>query len=222
MGTLTKYRLDKLDCEIFFETGTGTGASLQHAICNGRFKKFYSCEIHSATYQKVNKIFSNYPAVTIINKDSIEALLYLLPQIDPNKRILFFLDAHFPGETEKEFNATDRKSDSTSLPLKRELKLIHKLRPESDDIIIIDDLRIYEDGDYENGNIPKGFANLKDSDRDLSFVDLLFPNRLISRFFSDDGYMIISPKENTLNFSKLSIFYRAKRSLMKNLRKLFG
>jgi len=73
MGTLTKYRLDNSDCEIFFETGTGTGASLQHALDAGNFDKLFSCEIDPNTYNKVDKIFSKFENVEILNKDSISS-----------------------------------------------------------------------------------------------------------------------------------------------------
>ena len=221
MGTLTKYRLDNSDCEIFFETGTGTGASLQHALDAGNFDKLFSYEIDPNTYNKVDKIFSKFENVEILNKDSISSLKYLLPKIDSNIRVLFFLDAHFPGETEEEFNPNDRKSDLTSLPLKEEIKLIYQFRPKSNDVIIIDDLRIYEDGDYDNGNVPKGYANLKDNQRDLSFIEELFPDRIIRRFYDAEGFMIILPAENNFTLTRLSAVYRAKRSIKRNLKKFF-
>ena len=37
MGTLRKYDLQHTKCQVFFETGTGLGHSLKHALDNGNF-----------------------------------------------------------------------------------------------------------------------------------------------------------------------------------------
>ena len=52
MGTLRKYNLNKCHCEYFFETGTGLGSSLRHALHNGNFKKILILEIHQTTPEK--------------------------------------------------------------------------------------------------------------------------------------------------------------------------
>ncbi len=40
MGTLRKYELKTADCKVFFETGTGLGHSLLHALDNGNLTYF--------------------------------------------------------------------------------------------------------------------------------------------------------------------------------------
>lgn len=219
MGTLRKYDLSSCDCVYFFETGTGLGASLRHALHNGRLKKLFSTEIHKQTALKAQAIFQDKPAVEIINENSTIALKKILPLIDPFEPILFFLDAHFPGEVGENYSYDQNIHDDVTMPLKEELKIIKTLRPNSRDILIVDDLNLYEDGPFENGNIIKSYANIKEEERDLSFVSEIFEDKDIVRDFRDEGYLILKPLGSTFCLRKLPIFYRLTRSLIKNANK---
>jgi hypothetical protein len=219
MGTLRKYDLSSCGCIYFFETGTGLGASLRHALHNGRLKKLFSTEIHEQTAIKAQALFQNKPAVEIINENSTIALKKILPLLDPYKPILFFLDAHFPGEVSENYSYDQNVHDDVTMPLKEELKIIKTLRPTSPDILIVDDLNLYEDGPFENGNIVKSYANIKNEERDLSFVSEIFGDKNISRDFRDEGYLILKPYGSTFCLRELPMLYRLKRSLIKNANK---
>jgi len=69
VGSLTRFDLAIYDCDIFFETGTGTGTSLLHALNNGRFEKFYSVEIHPRTAERASLRFQEHANLRIINSD---------------------------------------------------------------------------------------------------------------------------------------------------------
>jgi hypothetical protein len=221
MGTLRKYALNDTGCDIFFETGTGLGHSLKHALDNGKFKKIYSSEIHTETALKAQKLFEKNISVKIINANSLTALKEVLTKVPLSTPICFFLDAHFPGEVEKDFNYSNNVPNNQSMPLKDELIFISSLRKDSEDIIIIDDLKLYEDGPFANGVIDKNFANIPDSFRDLSFVYQLYPLKKIERDYQDDGYLIIKPQTSSFSLKKVSQFYRFKRSLKKNIARFF-
>ena len=96
MGSLTRFDLAIYDCDIFFETGTGTGASLLHALNNGRFEKIYSVEIHPKTAERAYLRFQEHANQKIINSDSASALRSILPQIHADIRILLFFRCPFP------------------------------------------------------------------------------------------------------------------------------
>ncbi len=214
MGTLRKYDLTKCGCSVFFETGTGTGASLLHAYESGRFSKLYSVEIDAGTAALAARKFAQYGEVTIINADSESALNEYLPRIDRNARVLFFLDAHFPGEVAKDFAGyTSDTPKLLKLPLARELQILQKARPDCDDIIIIDDLRIYEDGRYEHGNLALAEQILRPAERNIDFVHEIFPDRNIVRDYRDEGYVIITPKHRPFALKRLSLAYRFRRRL---------
>jgi hypothetical protein len=103
-------------------------------------------------------------------------------------KVLFFLDAHFPGADFKGSKYNVFAVDA--IPLKEELLLIKKYRPNCQDVIICDDARIYVIDDYQNGNVewlqvPGG----------MSFVYEIFPDRKINLDLSDEGYIIIGRKD---------------------------
>lgn len=222
MGTLRKYELKTANCKVFFETGTGLGHSLLHALDNGNFDLLYSSEIHDATAKRAKECFKKNKNVEILNMISLSALKNILINISPDTSILFFLDAHFPGEVEDGFSYTSNVPSVTSMPLKEELELIATFRPNSRDVIIVDDLKLYEDGPFANGSIAKGFANISESHRSLEFIDDLYPEKKIHRNYQDDGYLIIQPKDLDFDLRKVSNFYRFKRQVKKNLKKLIN
>ncbi len=216
MGTLRKWELKDNGCNIFFETGTGTAASLEHALNNGKFDKLYSVEINTETAEKAKKKFNKNNKVTILNSDSISALKLILPKLNNDDKLFFFLDAHFPGEVSSHFDGYDKENfDHISLPLEEELKLIKSIRPETDDIIVVDDLRIYEDADYESGNLPSDFQDLPEKIRNIDFAQNIFNTRIIQKLLFGEGYLLITPKKSAFTLKKLSNFYRIKQKLIK-------
>lgn len=217
MGTLRKYRIDNSSCNIFIETGTGLGHSLRHALHAKIFEKLLSTEIHEETYLTVQKKFSEFKNVKISNKKSLEFLNDELPKIPTSKKILFYLDAHFPGEVSNGFNYRNNIHDETSFPLINELNSIKQIRPTSQDIIIIDDLCLFENGDFENGNVAEDFANIGQK-TGIFDIESLFSDRKILRDYRDEGYLLILPQESRFELKYLSLIFRLKRSLYKNLK----
>ena len=103
MGSLRAFNLTLFQCNVFFETGTGTGASLHYAWRHHPFfKKLYSSEIHEGTAAAAASHFKEVESIEILHADSASALRRVLPRVGRKDRILFFLDAHFPGEVSKE------------------------------------------------------------------------------------------------------------------------
>ncbi len=214
MGTLRKYERSQSGCNVFFETGAGTGASLEHAISNGGFDHYYSVEIHDETARKAKAYFEGKKNVTILNCDSASAsgLKEVLPKLSKSDKVFFFLDAHFSGEVSDKFCGYDEvEINKVNLPLENELELIRKMRPPSQDIVVVDDLRIYEDGEYENGNLPVGMLNLPEAIRNIDFVYRIFAGHAIFRLFFDEGYLLIMSKGSTFSLKKLSKLYRFQR-----------
>jgi len=219
MGTLTKYDLSGTDCAVFFETGTGHGYSLCHALNSGKsFEKLYSIEIHRPTARRAQRKFSKYNKVEILCTDSISALKLVLPSIPIHKPIFFFLDAHFPGEVESGFEYEKHTPTQVSMPLEEELNLIHTARPSSNDIIVVDDWRIYELGNYENGNIRNGFANISEEWRDSQFLQQVPKSKIIEKLSFDDGYLLIKPAKSKFTLKKISPLFKAWRSIKRALR----
>ena len=205
MGTLANFSIRHIPCDVFVETGTGAGASLMHAIFSRRFKKLFSVEIHEASAKRVAHKFRKFKQVEIYNTDSASALLDILKRVAAYDRVFFFLDAHFPGEFSKQFHGYDEVvPDQIALPLESELSLIQQWRPDRQDVIVVDDLRLYEDGPFERGNLPPGFANIPPEFRNLDFVQRTFPDRTILRDYRDEGYLFILSPGVSFSFGDLS------------------
>jgi hypothetical protein len=206
MGSLSKYSLRNLDCDIFVETGTGSGASLRHALLSRSFRRLFSVEIHEPSARRLIDAFSRHTEVSIYNSDSESALIDIFKRIKDSDKVFFFLDAHFPGEFSNQFSGYEScVADRTTLPLEHELALIKKYRPNCRDVIVVDDLRLYEEGPFEHGNLPSGFANIPDDMRDINFVAKLFPDRHVARDYRDEGYLFILPPGGSFAFTSLGL-----------------
>jgi hypothetical protein len=217
MGYLNKFNLKTSLCNVFVETGTGGGKSLKHAYFNGNFKKLFSVEAFKDTALAAQAMFQKHGTVEIINDTSESALHKILPRLNSEDRVFFFLDAHFVGEMSSSFQGyKSNVANEVNLPLRNELKLIREYRPNSNDIIVVDDLRLYEDGPYANGNVPPDYANIPPAMRNIDFVYEIFGDRKIVRDFDDEGYLLILPQDSEFALNKLSILqYISKKFLEK-------
>ena len=181
MGILKNFDLSHyIGYDAYVETGTGAGNTLLKAYPN--FKQCYSVDMDP---QWIDKGKQNFPNAIFENDLSTVALeKWLRLDLLAVDKVLFFLDAHFPGSDYHgqpyDVNAAN------AVPLEEELNLIKKYRPNSKDIIICDDARIYTTGPFEHGNtdwlqVPGG----------LNFVYNIFPTAHIMLNYNEEGYIII-------------------------------
>ncbi len=194
MGSISRFNLNKIIKEYntiyFFETGTGQGYGIEHAV-KSPFKKILSTEIVPQLAKKASKKFTLFAQVSILESDSIKALTNELPNL--NNNCIFWLDAHFPGADAgmKKYDAMD--DESIRLPLENEINLIKKIRRGFNDVFIIDDLRIYENGLYQHGNAPLD-TRPRDS-RNIDFIRQQFSrSHLIAKLYLDEGYLLLLPR----------------------------
>jgi hypothetical protein len=181
--------IKKYDLEYYVETGTGQGDCLTFALKH-KFKGFYSVEIYPQIYEIAKNKFKNFVNCEILQGNSYEKLPEILTQLEGN--ILFFLDAHFPG-ADFHFETYDSTKDyDTRLPLKKELETIKINRSNNKDVFIIDDLRVYEDNNYTDGN----WSLRKEVGGDgIDFVYELFgQSHNIEKDLRYQGYLILTPK----------------------------
>ena len=183
MGRLRDFNLKDYGCSVYVETGTGKCVTLSKAIPD--FEKCYSVDMDPIL---VKSAIERFPNAKIVNSLSIGALeKWLKEDLVNDEHVLFFLDAHFPGS---DFNGVPYDvSAPNAVPLQEELILINKYRPNSKDVIICDDARIYTSGPFESGNtdwlqVPGGYQ----------FIEYLFPDAKISFSYSEEGYIIIDKR----------------------------
>ncbi|MBK9570300.1 MAG: hypothetical protein IPO53_10585 [Chitinophagaceae bacterium] len=195
MGFISQFDLGRIIREYqvthFFETGTWKGDAVAFALLFP-FKKIYSAEIIPEIAGEAKARFITEPRVTIVEGKSIDALTAELPAINGN--CIFWLDAHFPGADAGLVEYDFIKDEDIRLPLEQELAVIHRLRKDFRDVIIIDDLRVYEDGDFENGAAPSD--TLPTKNRNLDFIGLLFgDSHFALKSYKSEGYLLLFPKD---------------------------
>ncbi len=207
MGSIKRFNIPRLyhqyKLQYFFETGTWKGDGLAYAA-KTPFKKLYSSEIVESIAKEAEGRFKNDNRIQIINDASTNALKKYLPQIDGS--CLFWLDAHFPGAEEglQEYNQT--KDETIKLPLHIELEIIASRIKRFNDVILIDDLRIYEEGGFESGNMPAHIE--RPANYSINFVfDLFADTHQIVKSFRNEGYLYLLPKTALSPLSASQNFY---------------
>jgi len=193
MGSLKRFNLDRIigkyNLSYLFETGTWKGDSIAYAQ-KSPFQKIYSSEIIPEIADKARNRFNNKPNIEIITSNSIDALKTNADKIDGN--CLFWLDAHFPGAEEGLSGYNDTQQDDIKLPLEKEIEIIASREKKYQDVIIIDDLRIYEDGPFRHGNMPEHIHRPRN--RDLAFISqALASTHIIQKSYWDEGYILLLP-----------------------------
>jgi len=201
MGTLRAFSVgnikEQFGLEHYIETGTGSGECLAFAI-QYRFKSYASVEVHPELAAQATEKFKQVESCRIFQGKSADNLPLMLADTFKTKNLepcLFFMDAHFPG-ADFGFAAYDAEPDiKIRIPLEEELRLICKLRDTYRDVFICDDLRIYQDGDYQDGNWP---AREKLGADGIGFIYELFSaTHDITLFNLHQGYIVITPKKIT-------------------------
>lgn len=203
MGDIKIYDIEpaikKWDIKNFVETGTLRGDAIEYAR-QYPLERYISFEIMPSLAEKAAERFLEDERVEIVLGDSAEILGDKLKGLDGNT--LFWLDAHFPGADAALRMYGDEKDPDKNLPLEKEIEAIAERAGKYQDVIIIDDLWIYEDGDYEWGTFDSHMERHGHSIRredlkcgDASFIREAFKNthniKTVNKF---QGSLVITPK----------------------------
>lgn len=181
------------DTKTYVETGTGEGNSLAVMLEVKAIDKLYTVDIDPDMLSQASNRLGCTDRVMYACNNSFDFLEDLLENdLKDRDSVLFFLDAHFPFADFKKMTYQESINfyKNQAIPLKDELELISKHRPKKNDIIVLDDLRIYKDGPYEGGNW---------NDRllyklgDESFIYQYFPDRTITEYYTEQGFILITP-----------------------------
>jgi len=223
MGSLARFKLDNFVSQFklksFFETGSFKGDGIQVAV-NAGFEEIISTEIMDEFYNLCRERFKANTNVKIVKGNSFD----LVPQLltNTNQPTFYWLDAHFPGADGGILGYNDEQVEEIKYPLEKEIEQILAVKKHiADDVFLIDDLRIYEDGDFEHGNMPANIARPKN--RNIDFVyKLLGATHNIIRLYYDEGYILCLPKNIEFNESDYVNPSRKKQSIGKLIKNLLG
>jgi hypothetical protein len=211
MGLINRFDLTRIIREYhtpyFFETGTWKGDAVAYAL-ESPFTKIISIEIIPEIAIEAGKRFLSTDKVKIIEGNSVDVMAKELPKLNGN--CVFWLDAHFPGADAGMTDYDAIEDEETRLPLAKEVEIIKTTRAGFNDVLIIDDLRIYEDGPYQNGLVPPNA--MPGGARSISFVYQYFETtHYIFKSFLDEGYILLFPKKSyNRNHFKLSGLFKKK------------
>jgi hypothetical protein len=190
----------------YVETGTGgildsygQNSLLQVSQLKISDLKMHSIEILDRIYDEAVNYFKDNENVYMHHGNSHNELPIVLDKLDENPT-LFFLDAHFPDSYRDAYNREVIKDDPDyiKIPLEGELRIICQKRNVSKDIIVVDDIRIYQEGPYENGNFQNKALHGGDN---LNFVyELLDETHIIVESYLQEGYLICFPINTEENY----------------------
>jgi hypothetical protein len=197
MGKLANFdiaaTIERYDIRNLVETGTGVGEGLSFA-CTLPFTALWSSEIEPQVMQvAMENCVDERVTLFVGRSDNMLDCLWRLPADD---RILFWLDAHFPGAQWFLRGYGDEKDESIRMPLRNELAMIKKHRPLNQDVIIIDDARIWLDDAFESGPVPHQIAHCcRPAELGIDFIhDLFAETHRIDVLLNEEGFIILSPK----------------------------
>jgi len=185
----TENVLEFYNIQNFVETGTGIAEVVKSVYDIDSELNIHTIEIIEQIYKKNKISFSYMENVNWHLGQSSEVLPEILPTLTGNT--LFWMDAHFPGADFGMASYGDEPDLSKRLPLQSELEIIVKNRDVSNDVFVIDDLRIYEDGPFEGGNWRDRSKYGGDG---IDFIDELFEEtHYVIKSYNKQGFIILFP-----------------------------
>ena len=181
--------LDFYDIKNFVETGTGIAEVVRSVNEANEDLNIHTIEVVEEIFDQ-NKIkYSYLKNVNWHLGESAQVLSEVVPTLEGNT--LFWMDAHFPGADVGLSSYGDEEDIDKRLPLKKELETIVAKRDISNDVIVIDDLRIYEDGPFETGNWDE---RSKYGGEGIEFIEKLFEDtHYVGRSYNKQGFVILFP-----------------------------
>jgi len=187
--------LDFYDIKNFVETGTGAAEVVRYVHDIDESLNIHTIEIIEEIYEKNKLSFSYLKDVNWHLGQSSEVLPTIISELEGNT--LFWLDAHFPGADFGMASYGDEPNLEKRLPLQSELELIVNTKDIKDDVFVIDDLRIYEDGPFEDGS----WEDRKKYGGDgIDFVHHMFEEtHYLVRSYNKQGFIILLPLSRNID-----------------------
>ena len=208
MGLLREHKLtdyiNKYNLKYYFETGTGKAECLEYAL-RYPFEEYWTVDIDEDLIEESFNKFKNMSKnINLLIGKSTEILDEYVPQIPKESPTLFYLDAHFPGADFQKctYEESIREHKQDAFPLEQEVDIILEKRDISKDVFIIDDLVLYEEGDFECLKVgcvwEYGWLQEElDLKTDSKFLYEKFEKTHdFKKDLRSQGYLIITPKQN--------------------------
>jgi len=204
MGILHRFDLvnirEKRNINTFIETGTLHGEGVDFALHSG-FTKVISIDIDENIVNLARAKYKNNDKVEILLGNSTDVLKEICPKI--NEPVIFWLDAHFPGVDSPHASEFKDVPREIKVPLEYELQIIKERN--MPDVIICDDLWVYEDWKTSTGTFNEHCKahghNLRREDFNTDglldgFEDMFKNTHNMSKHYFEQGYLVFTPQKN--------------------------
>jgi hypothetical protein len=197
-----KEMCEKFNIKNYVETGVGTGNSMNYVLQIECIENAFGIELDDRLCKTYKDLFKDKP-VKIFKGYSHLQMPKLLKKLDENPT-LFWLDAHFPGGDYFGEGYGNEADPVKRIPMEEELRIISQNRDISNDIIFMDDLRIYVDREFAQGS----WSERKELGCDgYDFVEeLIGETHIINEHLADEGYLLAFPVKYSVDDIK-SIIY---------------
>ena len=189
-----KELISELNLCNFVETGTGDGSSMDKVLLTDSIQNCYGIECDKELFDALVSKYKNNVSVHLYNDYSENCMETVLKDMDKSPA-LFWLDAHFPGSDYKGMSYGSEENIALRLPMETELQIMKDIRDLSNDVIIMDDLRIYVDRDFGAGNWPE--RSLYGADNYDFVENIIGDTHIIVEHLGDLGYLLAFPINNT-------------------------
>lgn len=190
--------LNYFNIKNYVETGFGDGTSLKDVYAVDSSLEFYGIDLDESMCDRLKNSDIGH-AVKIYNGYSKDQFPPLLKDVN-NNPTLFWLDAHFPNSDYHGVPYNSEPDETKRIPLKVELEILKSERDLTQDVIIMDDLRIYVDRNYECGSWELRAAAGADG---YSFIEeILNDTHILIENYRDQGYLLAFPKGSSMDIVK--------------------
>lgn len=205
MGALRNFPLNQLlknGCPpIAIELGSGYGTGI-YELLKFQFVNILSVEINPEQVELLNNVFRFDTRVRVINSLTTNFLKSTLGNIHQSIPLFIFSDAHFPNADFGLADFDSEKDENVRMPLIKEMGLIKELRADrgAKDIILIDDISLYDDSDRQYDDDHKKKPN---AEKLLPKLHRNYLNKIIENFKEthnsqvitlEQGFLLMTPK----------------------------
>ena len=158
-------------------------------------------DIDEQLIEAARQKFSHYDKdINLTATTSVEFLKDYASELPKDSATLFFLDAHFPGADfhKMSYEESIRTYKEVAFPLEEEISILNSLRDTSRDVIILDDLMLYEPGDmYEHKGWEHGWLQqeLNLATNSQFIYDAFEKTHNFKKDYRNQGYLVITPKD---------------------------
>jgi len=193
--------ITKHNTRVFIELGAGYGTGIYHVL-SLPVQAVLSVEIDAEQADLLKRFFRYDNRVQVFPGLTRDFLDNVLPQIPLTTPCFIFCDSHYPSADFGKKGFKDEKDENIRMPLVQELELIikHRVSKGAKDVILIDDISLYDESsrmyayDHKKSERAKELAPLLHQNYLPKFIEWLAPTHTHQIYPQEQGWIMFSPK----------------------------